>query len=143
MTVNIYTEISSKAPKVTEKKYGYVLECQMNNETFTKEEFGEVEGSYYKAELTAIIKALQRLKPGNEIVFHSDNKFILSMIEKQLKTWADNDFNKSAGKPVANAEEWRQIWQILKDREYHVMIGNHSYTNWLLVQMNMKSIQQE
>lgn len=140
MIVNIYTEVSSKAPKVTKKWFGYVLECEVNGVAKTKEGFGSVDGSYHKTELTALAEALARVKPGNEVVIHSDNNFILNSIEKNLENWAWNDFSKAAGKPVANAEEWQKIWHSLKDTEHHVIIGNHQYTNWLIAQISVQSM---
>ena len=56
------------------------------------------------------------------------------MLTNKLPEWADNDF-VSNGKPVANQEEWRAVWEKIKIHKASTCIGKHSYTDWMLAEM--------
>ena len=107
---DIYMEIENTSPKASEKWYGYILECKVDGETKTREGFGKIEGTYHQAVLTALIEALERFRESCEIHVHTENEFVLNMIDTNLEKWAGNEFKTSRGKPVANQEEWMRIW---------------------------------
>ena len=84
MEVHIYIETDSKAPQRQLRKYGYVLECSLRGAIWTKEKFGEAEGTYHSVVLRALIEAMKRLTKESEVHIHTENVYILSMLEKNV-----------------------------------------------------------
>lgn len=133
--VDIYIAVDNVSPRISEKKYGYVLECEVSGQAKTREGFGSAEGTYHFVELTAMVAALERLKQPCEVHFHSENEFVLSMLERNLRTWAAAGFVTSKGKSVANKEQWMNVWRL---SQKHLLIpepGKHSYSGWLQEEM--------
>ena len=56
------------------------------------------------------------------------------MLKGRLKEWAEEDFCPN-GKPVMNQEEWRFVWEKIKEHKVSVSIGNHAYSGWMLTEM--------
>lgn len=128
---DIYIEIENTSPKASEKWYGYILECKVDGETKTREGFGKIEGTYHQAVLTALIEALERFRESCEVHVHTENEFILNMIDMNLEKWAGNEFQTSRGKLVANQEEWVRIWGLSNKQLLITEHGDHEYASWL------------
>lgn len=99
--VKIYIETDSSSPKATEKHYGYVLEVMVSGQAVTREGFGKITGTYHQTVLTA------------------------------LAIWAGNEFLTSKRKPVANQQEWMEIWRLSNRHLILTEPGKHEYTGWL------------
>ena len=48
-----------------------------------------------------------------------------------LEKWAENEFQNSRGKPVANREEWMRIWGLSNKQLLITERGDHEYASWL------------
>lgn len=83
MEVNIYVECDG-ALRETEKKYGYVLQCFIEDTEYTKEGFGKIKGTVHKATLRAILDALERMKKPSDIKIYTQNSYIANMFEHYL-----------------------------------------------------------
>ena len=133
--VSIYLESDSTAFQKRKRICGYVLEyIKKNGETKTIEEFQEVGGTYHQEILRALAEALGRIREPCAISIYSQDAFVCNMLTNKLQEWADNDFI-SNGKPVANQEEWRAGWEKIKIHKTSTCIGEHSYTDWMLAEM--------
>ena len=128
---DVFLKTDSVSPKKAEKWYGYVLEYKADGETKTREGFGKIEGTYHQAVLTALIEALERFRESCEVHVHTENEFILNMIDTNLKKWAGNEFQNSRGKPVANQEEWMEVWGLSNKQLLITEHGDHEYASWL------------
>lgn len=82
MEVHIYIGTDSKAPRTQTRKYGYVLACILKGKLETKQEFRETKGTYNRATLEAITEAVGRVVKPSEIHIHTENAFILTMLEE-------------------------------------------------------------
>lgn len=131
MDVNIYVGVDSASMKPSEKWYGYVLECVIAGQTYTKEGFGQMVGTYHQTVLVAAAKALERMTKKCEIHLYAEDEFVLNMLEKNLDHWSENGFVTSKGKPVANQEEWIRLWELSKDQLILTEPGKHGYSGWL------------
>lgn len=138
---HIYIETDSISAKATEKQYGYVLEVMVNGESKTREGFGQITGTYHQTVLTALVEALDRFNQSCEIHIHTEDEFILNMMERNLPGWAGNDFRTSKGKPVANQEEWRRVWELSRKHLVFGESGRHSFTGWLQTQITRRKEQ--
>lgn len=129
--VNIYIGINPASTRKSKKRYGFVLECVIDDFPHTRDQFGEVEDTYNGAVLQAINAALRRMKQPCEIHIHTENKYILNMIETNLDLWVGNGFTNSKGNPLENQEEWKMLWQ---QSVKHMLIsepGRHPFTEWI------------
>lgn len=129
--VKIYITTDSISPKATEKYYGYVLECMVAGEAKTREGFGKITGTYHQTVLTALAEALDRFNQSCEVCICTEDEFVLNMLERNLATWAGNEFLTSKHKPVANQEEWMKIWSLSNKHLILTAPGKHEYTGWL------------
>ena len=48
-----------------------------------------------------------------------------------LEKWAGNEFKTSRGKPVANQEEWMEVWRLSNKQLLITEHGEHEYASWL------------
>ena len=131
MKAKIYITIDNSSPKLTEKNYGYVLECMINRSAITREGFGKTTGTYHQATLTAMAEALGRFEKSCEICICTEDEFVLNMIDHNIATWAENDFLTSKKKPVANQKEWMEVWKLIKRHKVLGKPGKHEYAEWI------------
>lgn len=133
--VSIYLESDNAAFRKRKRIYGYVLEyIKRNGETETRERFLEVGGTYHQETLRVLAHALGRIQEPCAICIYSQNAFVCNMLTNKIQEWADNDFI-SSGKPVANQEEWRTVWEKIKKHKVSTCIGKHAYTEKMLKKM--------
>lgn len=138
MEVKIYLGTEDKSPRKKERQYGYVLECEWNGQTVTKEGFGRVNGTYNQAVLRALAEALGRITRRCEITICSENEFVLDMLVHNLKTWADHAFCLAGGKELKNKAEWEVIWERVKIHQVTVNTGCGSYLIWMREEMKRR-----
>lgn len=129
--VHIYITQSSGNTRKSKRSYGYVLECMLRGEAKTVEGFGETESTFHETNLIAINKALARLNQSCEVHIHTEDNFILNMIEHNLERWAANDFKTSKDKPVESEKEWRKLWDLQKKQLIIPKAGSHTYSEWI------------
>ena len=135
MEVHIYIGTDSKAPKSCTRKYGYVLECNLRGTPWTKEKFGEAAGTYHSIVLRALIEAMKRLTKPSEVHIHTEDVYILSMLENNVDNWAENGYLTSKGEPVSNADQWRELHDIAQNHLLLSEPGKHTYTQWMIERM--------
>lgn len=135
--VTLYIECSStyigKKPRLS----GYVLEYITHGLPVTGQSFREGSGTYNQEYLMTIADALGHIREPVELLICGSNRFALNMIRDRLQIWAEHDFT-SNGHPVMNQEEWKAVWEKIKEHEVSVQTGKHSYSSWLLTEMEGK-----
>ncbi|WP_343247749.1 hypothetical protein [Diplocloster hominis] len=141
--VHTYIGVDTISAKPTPKWFGYVLECEVSGKTETREGFGQILGTYHQAILMAMTEAMGRLNQSCEVYLHTEDEFVLFMIERNLETWAENEFLTTKGKPVANQEEWIQLWQLAQKQLILTVPGKHVYSGWLSSEIHRRKEQQE
>ena len=133
--VNIYIATDSTNMRKSTKKYGYVLECFVNEKPYTKEGFGEMEGTYNRVVLAAVNEALERMKNPSEIHVFMENAFVCNMIKHSIPGWIQNGFETSRNEPIKNQDKWIEYYQLSKKHLVKPEAGKHEYLNWLKEQM--------
>lgn len=133
---NIYITVNSATPRKTLKRYGYVLEHKTDTITRTVEGFGEIEATYHISVMEAIMKAFGRFTRACDVTLYVDDMFVVTCIKEHLSTWAANGYKTTRGKPVANEEKWKALYETMAHFSVTVMYQKHEYTNWLMEQMN-------
>ena len=85
---------------------------------FYKDEKREISGyeentTNNKMELTAAIKALERLKEPCEVELYSDSAYLVNaFLEGWLTKWQMNGFRSSNKKPVQNVDLWQKLIEL-------------------------------
>ena len=85
---------------------------------FYKDEKREISGyeentTNNKMELTAAIKALERLKEPCEVELYSDSAYLVNaFLEGWLTKWQMNGFKSSNKKPVQNVDLWQKLIEL-------------------------------
>ena len=135
--VTLYIESSSTYMGKKPRLSGYVLEYIAKGLPVTGQAFREGAGTYNQEYLLTIADALGHIREPVELLICGSNRFVLNMIRDRLQTWAEHDFI-SNGKPVVNQEEWKSVWEEMKEHKVNVQTGKHSYSSWLLTEMEGK-----
>lgn len=135
--VTLYIESSSTYMGKKPRLSGYVLEYIAKGLPVTGQAFREGAGTYNQEYLLTIADALEHIREPVELLICGSNRFVLNMIRDRLQTWAEHDFI-SNGKPVVNQEEWKSVWEEMKEHKVNVQTGKHSYSSWLLTEMEGK-----
>lgn len=135
---NIYIGTDSASTRKSKKKYGFVMECIIRGNPYTKEDFGELEGTYNRVVLAAVNKALERFKEPCEIHIFSENSYVLGMMKNNISTWANNGFTTSKGHPVKNQDEWKEYWELSRKHLIVPEEGKHSYLSWIKEEMERR-----
>ena len=124
--------------------WAYVVGTMVNDEERTVMDFGEeTEATLNILQLMALFHALERMRKPSHITVYTDSDYLAVTInENRLDVWADNDWKTSKGKPVKNAEIWKEIWQQSMEHELEVkVVESHPYRHWQ--QGEMKKIAKE
>lgn len=110
MEVQIYLEVSSRAPRLKDGSYRYALTCAGAKITGS----GTVDGttSSNRLMLTCAAAALHRMRKASVITIHTDSRYLANN-HQHMHTWAANDWKRTDGKPVKNAD----LWKTLKEAE--------------------------
>lgn len=132
--VNVYIEISARGPKRNDTAYGYILETMTQKGAATLTKIGMLLNvTEHQAFLQATIEAVERVKPGTEIVVFMDSEYVAAALNNGwVHEWQKNEWKNSKGKPVANKEEWQNLLNLLGEREFSIQVQKeHEYKNWL------------
>lgn len=136
--VNIYIATDRANTCKYKRCYGYVLECIWHGELKTAEGFGETESTWHETNLIAINEAMGRINQSCEVHIHTEDTYILNMIEHNLERWAANDFRTAKNKPVESKEHWRRFWELQREQLIICECGKHSYSEWLKKEIERK-----
>lgn len=132
--VTLYLECSSTYIGKKHRLSGYVLEYITHDLPVTGQAFREGSGTYNQEYLLTIAEALGHMKEPCELLICGSNRFVLNMIRDRLQIWAEHDFT-SNGRTVMNQEEWQAVWEKIKEHKVSIQIGKHSYSGWILTEM--------
>ena len=90
---------------------------------------GEAATTNNRMELTAVIRALEALKPGSSVALHTDSQYVKNGIETWIHGWKRNGWKTADRKPVKNAELWRELDAIAArhDVKWHWVKGHNGH----------------
>ncbi len=70
---------------------------------------GEPETTNNRMELTAAIEALNVLKGRQNVLLHTDSKYVMDGLTQWLPNWKKRDWKTAAKKPVKNKDLWQAL----------------------------------
>ena len=107
--VDLWVWTDGRAPGEDIKYYAYCLAMPWKGKVVQRTGDGQIKASWNRATLTAIAEALERFGMNCEVIIHSENRWVLNMIDNYLSIWEAADFWKNPKEKVANEAEWRRI----------------------------------
>lgn len=137
-SINLYIETNNAAFQKKERSCGYVLEYIKRDTPITREGFRRGKGTYNQEILRTLTEALKRVHEACKICIYSGNRFVMQTIRDRLEIWAREGFIVHE-KPVKNQEDWKALWEEIQKHEVSVEIGKHTYSDWLLTEMEERS----
>lgn len=139
--VNIYVKCSNKSTRKRDGYIAYVLELITDKKPVTLNGFAKVEQmTTNKAEIVAIIQALKRMNRKCIITIYTDSKYIYnSLTNKWVDGWNAKNWVNGKGEPIANADEWKELLELLKVHQYALVHGfKHSYSSWMELELSKR-----
>lgn len=139
--VNIYVKCSNKSTRKRDGYIAYVLELITSKKPATLHNFEKVEQmTTNKAEIVAIIKALKRMTEKCSITIYTDSLYVKnSLVNKWVDGWQRKNWVNGKGEPIANAEEWQELLELLKVHQYALVHGfKHEYASWMELELSKR-----
>lgn len=62
-----------------------------------------------RMEMTAVIESLKALKRPSDVILTTDSQYVRKGITEWITGWKRKNWKTAAGKPVKNADLWREI----------------------------------
>jgi len=78
---------------------------------------GEPDTTNNRMEMTAVIESLKALKRPSEVILTTDSQYVRKGITEWISGWKRKNWKTSAGKPVKNADLWREIDRLAADHK--------------------------
>lgn len=111
--LNLYVLVEPRNVQACPKGWFYCLEYGI------RRIYGSGTGvlTLHQATLKAICAGLNRLTQNSEVQIYCEDRFVTDSMTgtfsnpSALMKWAERDFAKEDGSPIASAEEWRTIWK--------------------------------
>ena len=128
--VNIYIELDDNSAKRQKRAFGVMVEFVLKDGT---KEIRDVCGvdmaTGNQIAVMALTEGLGILTKSCSVTVHMENRYVSESIRTgRVKQWADSEWKTVKGKPIANVEEWQQLYSLLQ--KHRVMIADvvrHSY----------------
>lgn len=144
MKTNIYVESNTRYIREKERIIGYVVDYEDENGNQVKDRKGEPvvkwgwgkrDTTYTGGVLIALAFAMSRADMTEEVVIHSENKFLIGSIDTRLEQWMENDFTKKNGEEIRYLNAWKYIGKKLEGRKFDTVLGGHPYYGWMMEEM--------
>lgn len=134
-TVNLYVETNIKGVGKKKGKYIYLLETETSKGLATVHVIKDIEATKDVAELTALVAAVERLKKPCELNVYVTSSMLMHNIRHYLRGWAKHNFCKADGRRLSCWQLWKELWDKTTIHDLRVYNRPHSYSNWLLKQI--------
>lgn len=133
--VDLYVETDSKAPKSNKRMTGYLLDCPEHPKNDPKHRFYSFVGTYNQAILDSLTEAMGRLNQSCEVHIHTQDTYVMNMIERNLPLWAGNEFRNAKGELIKNHSQWSELWSCAQKHLLVMEPGTHSFYQWMQEEM--------
>ncbi len=70
---------------------------------------GEPHTTNNRMELTAVIRAIETLKPPREVAVYTDSQYVQKGISEWLRDWKRRGWRTADRKPVKNVDLWQEL----------------------------------
>jgi len=112
-TVKIYTDGACRG-NPGPGGWGVLLESGKHRKTLHG---GELDTTNNRMELTAAIRALDALNGSQDVILHTDSKYLLDGINSWIEGWKKRGWKTSAKKPVKNQDLWKALDELVAQHD--------------------------
>ena len=137
--IKFYIETSITGPGRRDGKYAGLVEYIKRDGTpETREVLGELKDTtFYASTIVAVIECFKKLNKNCNVEIYTCCPYFANTIERKIiKSWAENDWKKADGRPVRNAELWKEFSKYFRQHKIKVLIAKeHEYKNYLKTRM--------
>lgn len=138
--VNIYIETNIRGPKIRQGAYLYLVE------TFDDDGKPRTQGGFciqMAAEnpmvLGALIRALRRVpEPAYIRVFTRCGHVLNALRNHWPQQWEKDGWKNAKGRPVRNADMWRELMKVMEPHVIYVSEEDHDYRVWLIYEIERR-----
>lgn len=144
MEVSLYIDVSCKRIRAGKASFCYVLEyVSPSGVTYTRAEIGCMEASGIRMVLTAVVRALKRLKAGCKVTIYTDLQHLESAFSLGwLENWKNTGWMRQDGEEVKNRDLWEEIAKLASIHKVSVCrTGKSSYTAWMQTEMKKAELE--
>lgn len=130
----IYIDTSMKGPKKKGGWYTYIVAVETTKGIAdTGDTVKAEDATENQATLMALEAALKRLKSPCHLSLYLENDYVASALQNGwVDNWRYNGWMTTKNKPVADAEKWRSIQEILNEHDFEVCLKQpHTYREWM------------
>ena len=78
---------------------------------------GESRTTNNRMEMTAVIRALEALRPGSRVRLHTDSQYVQQGISEWIHAWKKRGWRTADRKPVKNEDLWRRLDELASEHE--------------------------
>lgn len=110
MKVHVYVASSDANPRQKERWVGYIIKMG-DHKVYNA---WNIDETYHKTNLIALVEALDRFNRPAEIVIHIQDVWVATMIEKNAETWQFNGWTNRDHKKIKNWEYWQRAYNKLQ-----------------------------
>lgn len=138
--INLYIETSIKGPKIQDGEYIYVLEYIVAGVPVTRAGRGRKEAATEnRLALTALVEAVERLnRPAYLRIYTRCGHVLHSLQNHWTRQWQASGWKNAKGKPVSNIDLWEHLLEALEPHVYTITEEDHSYREWMLVELSIE-----
>ncbi len=119
--------------KAGQAAYVYVIYVDTSKGAATCGEFGRGQDvTVNRINLLALRSALKHFPNPAEITIHTDSPTVAGAFNcNNIQQWRKNGFKTAHGKPLANADLWRSVFDLAQKHLINaIQTRYHVYTNW-------------
>ncbi len=131
--VNIYIETTWKGPARKDGAAAWLVEYKRNGEPITREGILILENATEsRAVLEAVNTAVNILtKPCRLLIRTRCENIVYSVKNNWIGHWIADGWRSAKGKPVRNADQWREMLKALEKHTYTIEAGPHEYQSYM------------
>ena len=140
--VDVFVQTNIKGIAKASGAFIWLLEMQSSKGPATLSEKKSVLNVTARiAELTALIKALERMTKPCELMIHVSNNNLAKTLENRwIDTWAETGFINAKGEEMKDAALWQQFYDLFKQHTFlGVTCERHTYTSWMKTELGMSN----
>ncbi len=135
--INLYTDgaCSDNGGVLAMSGWGYCAVDMTKNKIILEGYASQENGTNNIAELSAMIdgiQAIRRIYPFEKINVISDSNYCIRGVTEWSEKWVLNDWYRDARKknPVANAELWQELLDLVDNNMEFLWVKGHSGVKW-------------
>ena len=140
-SVNIYIETDKNSAKKQKRAFGTIVEFVLKDD---REAYSGICGACIatgnQLALIALIRGLEKLNRACTVTVHMENRYVTESIRLgRVQAWAESGWKTVKGKPIANADEWQRLYELMQIHEIRIAdVVLHPYRDKLMEKIEEK-----